>query len=133
MREHKYRAWDKNLEFMIDPAFLSLDGNGLIAVFYENCDDEESLWVTDPIILENIELLEYTGLKDKSGTEIYEGDIVKYPHDPHSCIVQWQELGAVGWSLKPTGGDTAWTQYGMNSHDELEVIGNIYENPELLK
>ncbi len=118
MREHKYKAWDKNLEFMIDPAFLSLDGNGLIAVFYENCDDEESLWVTDPTILENIELLEYTSLKDKNGTEIYEGDIVKADYAGDKQVVK----SVFDFAQLLTGWDSNY-----------EVIGNIYSNPELLK
>jgi len=126
MREIKFRAWDKNIETMVDPAFLQLDGNGLTAGFYENCDPEESAWETDPEILKNIILMQYTGLHDKNGKEIYEGDIIA--GEVHTWQVKWDDEDA-GFYLSGIDGKFAdWIGYAH----QFEVIGNIYESKELL-
>ena len=75
------------------------------------------------------ELMQYTGLRDKNGTEIYEGDIV-HEHD------EWGEDGRFEVEFSYNG---FWLKYreanefGFGDPDEMEVIGNIFENPELLK
>lgn len=79
---------------------------------------------------------QYTGLHDKNGTEIYEGDIVHIPDN-------WEEYGWTSgknyaidfkegrFRLKPKYKPNA-IGYDLEHTDELEVIGNIYDNPELL-
>jgi hypothetical protein len=74
----------------------------------------------------NIEWMQFTGLLDKNSKEIYEGDIMS-----GNILVKWEEdickeYGCVGWSIGVGG-------YGMTSSKELEIIGNIYDNPELTK
>lgn len=75
---------------------------------------------------EDIEVMQYTGLKDKNGKEIYEGDILKYDPDVTTALqeVVWN---GKGWRVRNKRG---W--YG-DSFETAEVIGNIYENPDLLK
>ena len=78
--------------------------------------------------------MQYTGLKDRNNTEVYEGDIVKFiPSSEYGKVTTYgksQNLG-IEWENSKTAFFTPMFYLGCES--ELEVIGNIYENPELLK
>ena len=80
--------------------------------------------------LKNVDLMQFTGLKDRNGAEIYEGDIIKHPSQQFLTnppkiirgIVEYKNnsfiTNCIGW---------------QTDFNKLEVIGNIYENPELLE
>lgn len=124
-REIKFRAWVETRAFNGEPkGFEYLD------LYVDNENDFANF---PP---ENIE--QYTGLKDKNGKEIYEGDIVTETiDDGDNKIIQiyevyWDE-DMLNFGIRGTKG------FNYNLHDELwetnasrEVIGNIHENPELL-
>lgn len=128
MKQIKFRAWDKIRKRMVNSG-LSFDYENYYSgnININNAYDERERQIED------LELMQFTGLKDKNEKEIYEGDIVK---TIFGCFyeVDWSETFA-SFQLIKIVADTYW-KFRDNSDLEpktMEVIGNIYENPELLK
>jgi len=135
MREHKFRAWDKKLGGWLDLHSLLIDCNGRVIGY---ADDAGNNFRT----LDCIELVEYTGLQDKNGKEIYEGDIIR--HQLNNAGIEKNKTFAISSVIFVRGAFTVdynpkiliWglgyncTEDGQLGH--VEVIGNIWENKELL-
>jgi uncharacterized phage protein (TIGR01671 family) len=126
MREIKFRAWDGRAMFNIDVL-------GISSCTWD-CPDYGKRGVS-LAYQPHIEVMQYAGLKDKSGKEIYEGDIVRRTcdlvgaeHDGFTGIVKYLCASFVLESFDGYDGRQLWDDV-----QELEVIGNIYENHELLK
>ena len=90
-----------------------------------------------PHCLGDVILMEYTGLKDKNGKEIYEGDIVNI--HPYDHISKRADVGEVfwmeayhGWGIKCPD-KLSFHSYHLHQIEEIEKIGNVHENPELLE
>ncbi len=151
----KFRVWDK-----IHNRFLCVDNQKRIIFDYENKDIcvleniKNSCWLHIPY--DECVLMQYTGLKDKNGTLIYEGDIVEvqyiggqiplfkneFSREPETerfeifCHPEWLKFYAKNDNYRKTCEihSLDLERIRINTDNKTyEVIGNIYENPELLK
>lgn len=116
-REIKFRVWDN-----YHRCFLREDGcylKDIYHVFDSHFDPRPEY-----------RIMQYTGLKDKNGVEIYEGDIVEWV-STHKGATQNKHIDEVRWM------DDGWLCLYPWIHEigaaEMTIIGNIYENPELLE
>jgi len=114
MREIKFRAWClPQRAFIYDPAVSSED-----CYLHRIFEDKDFIW------------MQYTGLKDKNGKEIYEGDILSNGNDIiHS--ISFHD-GAFFWGGAPMNIIKNMADLYPTIYKYHEVIGNIYENPEQL-
>ncbi|WP_405347953.1 YopX family protein [Fusobacterium animalis] len=124
MREIKFRAWLKEKKIMGEVLGIDILHK---EIFFSN-EDVDCYEHSD---FKDIELMQYTGLYDKKGKEIYEGDIVKLRANHGIGIIRYSdEWGAFVVEYIKT---RPLVVLGMNYYKEdIEVIGNIYENSELL-
>lgn len=128
MREIKFRAWDSELKQMITEGMILVNGK-----LITNKIRTEEPFQKGQLIYPDWELMQFTGLQDKNGKNIYEGDIVRIQH-PHDVGGDFMNtLGRVFWY------EGAFYHGNQNGRppkrmwEYCEVVGNVFENPELLK
>ncbi len=126
MREIKFRVWDKKNKKWIDDSDIAINQKGLLFVRYEGQVEFQPMSLTKS---SNFKVVLYTGINDKKGKEIYQGDVVEIKsidgiyyekicwNKSESRLEDncWEFSDSTGWFV-----------------EELEIIGSIYENPELL-
>ena len=123
----KFRVWMKSLKWMCDVTNISFDSK-----FVDICQQGDTERYTEMSVeFDEITLMQSTGLFDKNGKEIFEGDIVKMAKDVYSEPTYYEVVrhrgGAYRLESKQHGCEL-WLR-----HTDCEVVGNIYENPELLE
>lgn len=147
--EIELRAWQKWHKMMLKVLEIGWDDGKMVKVTvkypegtvprvitYSTISDDFNLY-KDGVC--NLVLMQYTGLKDSNGTKIYDGDIVRYAHKDWDCY----ELSVVSYEI-----EHSYPAFDLKNHDfdcnafsgmfesrdyEIEVIGNIHDNPEFLQ
>ena len=132
MRTIKFRAWNtqQGMKYMDNDFFISADG-----VIYDRASrtyDTPNLEIEH---VENMELMQFTGLLDKNGKEIYEGDIIRIPDSTYLGAYEVR-FGDGCWEIHSEdeqGNPNTENLYVWQRPMLVIVIGNIHENPELLE
>jgi uncharacterized phage protein (TIGR01671 family) len=136
MREIKFRGLGKNDIWRYGYYFAHVGVTESYHYIRENSSDHR---------IDALTLGQYTGLKDKSGKEIYEGDIVRFidteftSNESGSSYDDLPMLEHIIWNEDESGWDVSSRNYIDRQDfldqtgDDVEVIGNIYQNPDLLK
>jgi uncharacterized phage protein (TIGR01671 family) len=133
MREIKFRYWDLEYKHWVELPCLIGDyqansyrtyGDPFPLSSFMHGEYQERL--KDGLLV----IQQYTGLKDKNGKEVYEGDIIAIRDTTlnFNVMVEWK---SIGWSAETPNGNNAFIW--MDLYERFEVIGNIFENRELLE
>jgi uncharacterized phage protein (TIGR01671 family) len=123
--KYKFRLWDKINKCFATDFTLTLDGELL-------CDNGTTLFIKD-----NFELMQWAGLQDRNGKDIYEGDIWAGPYfDANDKEILMSGIivfnrGAFQVKYNEMGYSATYTN--ISYVGKIEIIGNIYSNPELLE
>ena len=133
MKEIKFRAWLKEDKKMVNVETMDFTDK---SIQYLEKSEFINAYLLRRVGFDDIELMQYIGLRDKNGKEIYEGDIIKYkfPYDirlKHISPVKFLETEA-SFGIKDRYGNEI-PLYTISANNYFEVIGNIYENKNLLE
>lgn len=119
----RYRAWDKEFKEMVQVDALGFDEQIIKATYKNGNIVKEDL--------KNYVLMQSTGLRDKNGKEIFEGDVVKMAKNVYSEPTYYEVVrhrgGAYRLESKQHGCEL-WLR-----HTDCEIVDNIYKNPKLLE
>jgi len=133
MREIKFRVWDKSVPANTSKEELANPSGMMIPWHYVI----ESTYLLSAL-RGDYPLMQYTGLKDKNGVEIFEGDIVSYPNRDCSGAVKFgtYEHDTIEQFIAGTGFYFEYSNHVQPLHTScvqaLEILGNIYQHPTLL-
>lgn len=126
----KFRAWIKDVKRMVDVEFLDLSHKMLIGKDWE-------YGMTESIKFDEVALMQSTGLFDKNGVEIFEGDIIEWWYSEGEFISQKGKFEVIwengAFCPGENSDETLYIFLEGCEDDWYSVIGNIYANPELVE
>ena len=122
----RYRAWDTTNKEMFKDTFSITESGQVVVV-----EQEDVMCPPDYVFVDNLVIMQSTGMVDRNGNIIFEGDIVKMSKDVYSEPTYYEVVrhrgGAYRLESKQHGCEL-WLR-----HNDCEVMGSVYENPELLE
>lgn len=126
----KFRAWDTTNKEMFKDTFAITESGQVVVVEQDFVTD-----IPDYVFVDNLVVMQSTGLKDKNGKEIFEGDVVTNGWKRQVVIFGTQEVEEDFGSIRIYRGFNLYLGGGYPNAimSEFEVVGNIYENPDLLE
>ena len=122
----RYRAWDSAKKEMFKDTFAITESGQVVVVEQESVASSP-----DYVFVDHLVIMQSTGLADKNGKEIFEGDIVKMSKDVYSESTYYEVVRHYGGAYRLDSkqhGCELWLR-----HTDCEVVGNVYENRELLE
>ena len=129
MREIKFRAWLKEEKKMVNVETIDFTDK---SIQYLEKNEFINAYLLRRMIFDDIELMQYTGLKDKNGKEIYEGDILFFRDENMKYVVVWQDAAFIIKSIeiRKYSEKMCWLD---DTEICCEIVWNIYENKKLLE
>jgi hypothetical protein len=116
----KFRAYDKNHKKWYDRVMVGCDGEGNDYICHSVYCEDRGEWLNFDDGCGTV--VQWTGLRDKNGVDIWERDVVE--RDGNHFVIEWSNHG--WWAI---GKSSRWSCW---ANDVFAVVGNIYENPELI-
>jgi len=128
----KYRAWDTTNKEMFKDTFAITESGQVVVVEQENV-----MCPPDYVFVDNLVIMQSTGLFDEKGEEIFEGDIVQFEDCYEVSDFLYINTGIIEWcqgGFHVTNRDSVLMEVLLDGDSlDVTIIGNIYENPELLE
>lgn len=122
----RYRAWDTTNKEMFKDTFSITESGQVVVV-----EQEDVMCPPDYVFVDNLVIMQSTGIKDKNGKEVFEGDIVKMAKDVYSEPTYYEVVRHRGGAYRLESKQHGCELWLRNA--DCEVVGNVYENKELLE
>ena len=136
MKNTKFKIFDKDRKVFarqITTYKLDRENNISLVVYLDKANKTRDITEKEKIYCNNFDILQFTGLLDKQGKDVYEGDVVKWDDDGVTGYIEYMEETTEYIVDEWKKGQKKSNGHSLSAISEIEVIGNIYEDKELLK